>query len=128
MLGLPVAAGMEERIRTAARNAVSQGAKLSVVTVRPHRLRDEEKALLGGYASVTHQLGGEFVRLDDRNVARALVGYVREAQATEVVLGHRRRARWLPWDTTSEIIRLLSGVDVHILRAHQPVPHQEDRP
>jgi K+-sensing histidine kinase KdpD len=74
--------------------------------------------LLGGYASVTHQLGGEFVRLDDRNVARALVGYVRKAQATEVVLGHRRRARWLPSDTTSEIIRL-SGVDVHILRARQ---------
>lgn len=128
VLGLPVAAGMEERIRTVARNAVSQGAKLSVVTVRTHRLRDEEKALLGGYASVTHQLGGEFVRLDDRNVARALVGYVREAQATEVVLGHRRRARWLPWDTTSEIIRLLSGVDVHILRARHPVPPQADRP
>jgi two-component system sensor histidine kinase KdpD len=128
VLGLPVAAGKEERIRAIARYAVSQGAKLAVVTVRTHRLRDEEKALLGGYASVTHQLGGEFVRLDDRNVARALVGYVREAQATEVVLGHRRRARWLPWDTTSEIIRLLSGVDVHILRARQPVPHQEDRP
>jgi len=128
VLGLPVAAGKEERIRAIARYAVSQGAKLAVVTVRTHRLRDEEKALLGGYASVTHQLGGEFVRLDDRNVARALVGYVREAQATEVVLGHRRRARWLPWDTTSEIIRLLSGIDVHILRARQPVPHQEDRP
>jgi two-component system sensor histidine kinase KdpD len=128
VLGLPVAAGMEERIRAVARYAVSQGAKLSVVTVRTHPLRDEEKAWLGGYASVTHQLGGEFVRLDDRNVARALVGYVREAQATEVVLGHRRRARWLPLDTTSEIIRLLSGVDVHILRARQPVPHQEDRP
>jgi two-component system sensor histidine kinase KdpD len=128
VLGLPVAAGMEERIRTVARNAVTSGAKLSVVTVRTHRLRDEEKALLGGYASVTHQLGGEFVRLDDRSVARGLVGYVREAQATEVVLGHRRRARWLPWDTTSEIIRMLSGVDVHILRARQPVPHQEDRP
>jgi two-component system sensor histidine kinase KdpD len=128
VLGLPVAAGMEERIRAIARYAVSQGAKLAVVTVRTHRMRDEEKALLGGYASVTHQLGGEFVRLDDRNVAKALVGYVREVQATEVVLGHRRRARWLPWDTTSEIIQLLSGVDVHILRARHPVPPQADRP
>lgn len=128
VLGLPVATGMEERIRAVARYAVSQGAKLSVVTVRTHPLRDEEKSWLGGYASVTHQLGGEFVRLDERYVARALVGYVREVQATEVVLGHRRRARWLPLDTTSQIIRLLSGVDVHVLRARQPVPHQEDRP
>jgi len=37
--------------------------------------------------------------------------------ATEVILGHRRRARWLPGDTTSDVIRRLSGVDVHILRA-----------
>lgn len=128
VFGLPVAAGLEDRIRAVARYAVSQGAKLSVVAVRTRQLRDEENALLGGYASVTHQLGGEFVRLDDRNVARALVGYVRAAQATEVVLGHRRRARWLPWDTTSEIIRMLSGVDVHILRARDPVRPQADRP
>jgi hypothetical protein len=26
------------------------------------------------------------------------------------------RSRWLPGDTTSEVIRALSGVDVHILR------------
>lgn len=128
VLGLPVAAGMEERIRAVARYAMSQGAKLSVVTVRTRRLRDEEKAWLGGYASVTHQLGGQFVRLDDRNVAKALVGYSRQAQATEVVLGHRRRARWQPWDTTSEIIRLLSAVDVHILRARQPDPSPAHRP
>ena len=128
VLGIPVAAGMEDRIRAVARYAASQGAKLSVVTVRVPGLREEEKALLGGYASVTHQLGGEFVRLDNSHVARALVGYVREVQATEVVLGHRRRARRLLSDTTSEIIRLLSGVDVHILRARLPVPHQKGRP
>ncbi|HSP10530.1 MAG TPA: hypothetical protein VLU92_13165 [Candidatus Dormibacteraeota bacterium] len=128
VLGLPVASGMEERIRAVARYAALQGAKLSVVTVRPHGLRDEEKVLLGGYASVTHQLGGEFVRLDDRHVAKALVGYVREVQATEVVLGHRHRTRWLFLDTTSEVIRLLSGVDVHILGARNPVPPRADRP
>jgi hypothetical protein len=33
------------------------------------------------------------------------------------VLGHRRRSRWQPLDMTSELIRRLAGVDVHILRA-----------
>jgi hypothetical protein len=33
-----------------------------------------------------------------------------------VILGHRRRARWRPWDTTGEVIRLLQGVDIHVLR------------
>jgi two-component system, OmpR family, sensor histidine kinase KdpD len=120
VLAIPVAPAMEDRIRTIARYAASQGSKLSVVTVRTHQLRDDEKSWLGAYASLVHQLGGEFARLEGRNVAKAVVRYVREAQATEVVLGHRRHARRLPWDTTSEIIRMLSGVDVHILRARQP--------
>ncbi len=120
VLALPIAAAMEDRIRAMARYAASQGSKLSVITVRTHQLRDDEKAWLGAYASLIHQLGGEFVRLDGRNVAKAVVRYVREVQATEVVLGHRRHGRRLPWDTTSEIIRMLSGVDVHILRARQP--------
>ncbi len=120
VLALPIAAGMERRIRAVANYAASQGSKLSVVTVRTHQLRDEERAWVGAYASLTHQLGGEFVRLEGRNVANTLVSYVRQVQATEVVLGHRTHPRRLPWDTTSEIIRMLSGVDVHILRAHQP--------
>jgi two-component system sensor histidine kinase KdpD len=120
VLALPIAAGMETRIRAVARYAASQGAKLSVVTVRTRPLRDDEKTWLGGYMSLIHQLGGEFVRLEGRSVAKAVVGYVRDVQATEIVLGHRRHARHVAWDTTSEIIRMLSGVDVHILRASQP--------
>ena len=72
---------------------------------------------MGGYAALTHQLGGEYVHLHGRSVASALVDYIHESLATEVILGHRRRARWRPGDTTSEVIRRLSGVDVHILRA-----------
>ncbi len=120
VLALPIAPAMEDRIRAMARYAASQGSKLSVITVRTHQLRDDEKAWFGAYASLIHQLGGEFVHLEGRNVAKAVVRYVREVQATEVVLGHRGHGRRLPWDTTSEIIRMLSGVDVHILRARQP--------
>jgi two-component system sensor histidine kinase KdpD len=120
VLCLPVRAAMEQRIRAVARYAASQEAKLSVVTVRQRALSDEEKGWLGGYATLTHQLKGDFVRLDGRNVATTLARFIRESQATEVVLGHRQRARWKPWDTTSELIGLLDGVDVHILRAREP--------
>jgi K+-sensing histidine kinase KdpD len=68
------------------------------------------------YAALTHQLGGEFVHLHERSVARALVDYVHESLATQVILGQTRRNRWMPGDTTNEVIRRLSGVDVHILR------------
>ena len=58
---------------------------------------------MGGYAALTHQLGGEYVHLHGRSVASTLVDYIRQSLATEV-------------------IRRLSGVDVHILRVGQPEP------
>jgi len=119
VLCLSIEPGLEERLRSVARYAASQGAKLDVVTVRTRKLTDMEKGWLGSYATLTHQLNGEFVRLEGRDVAVTLVRFIRETQATEVVLGHRRGSPWRPWDTTGKVIRLLSGVDVHILRAHE---------
>lgn len=52
-----------------------------------------------------------------RRVDLALVDYIHDSPATEVILGHRNRTHWLPGDTTSEVMRRLSGVDVHIPRA-----------
>lgn len=117
VLGIPVERGLENRIRRAAAYAQIQDAKFSVVSVRTRRLTDEQKEWMGAYAALTHQLGGEFVHLHGRNAARTLVDYVHQSLATEVILGHRRRNRWMPGDTTSEVIRRLSGVDVHVLRA-----------
>lgn len=120
VLCVPVRAGLEERIRAVARYAASQEAKFTVVTVRTRALTAEEKGWLGTYAALAHQLRGEFVRLEGSNVAATLAAYIRESQATEVVIGHRRRTRWSPLDMTSELIRRLAGVDVHILRARDP--------
>jgi two-component system sensor histidine kinase KdpD len=116
VLCLPARGGLEERIRASARYAGAQDATFTVVCVRPHGLTESEKTLLGSYAALTHQLHGEFVRLEDRAVAPALARFVADSGATEVILGHRRRPRWRPWDTTAEVIRLLQGVDIHVLR------------
>jgi K+-sensing histidine kinase KdpD len=117
VLCVPVERALEARIRRTATYAQAQDAKFSVVSVRTRRLSDEEKEWMGGYAALAHQLGGEFVHLHGRSVARAIIDYVRQSLATEVVLGHRRRTRRLPGGTASEVIRSLSGVDVHILRS-----------
>lgn len=116
VLCIPVRKGLESRIRRASAYAAAQDAKFSVVSVRMGRQSLEEKEWMGAYAALTHQLGGEFVHLHGSSVSSALVEYIHESLATEVILGHRRRSRWLPGDTTSEVIRRLSGVDVHILR------------
>jgi two-component system, OmpR family, sensor histidine kinase KdpD len=119
VLCVPAQRGLDARIKRAHAYAAAQDAKFSVASVRTRQLTDEEKGWMGSYAALTHQLGGEYVHLHGRSVASALVDYIHESLATEVILGHRRRARWLPGDTASEVIRRLSGVDVHILRAAQ---------
>ena len=93
-----------------------------VGTVRTGRLSEAQKVTLGSYAALTHQLQGEFVRLEGGPVATALARFIRESHATEVILGHRRRGRWKPRDTSSELIRLLEGADVHILRTASSSP------
>ena len=119
VLCLPVQRGLEGRIKRAHAYAAAQDAKFSVVSVRTRQHTDEEKEWMGGYAALTHQVGGEYVHLHGRSVASTLVDYIHQSLATEVILGHRRGGRWLPGNTTSEVIRRLSGVDVHILRAEQ---------
>jgi two-component system sensor histidine kinase KdpD len=116
VVALPVQPGLENRIRRTAAYAASLDAKFSVVSIRTRSLTDEQKELMGAYAALTHQLGGEFVHLHGRSVSRTLVDYIHDSLATEVILGHRRRNRWMPGDTTSQLIRRLSGVDVHVLR------------
>jgi two-component system sensor histidine kinase KdpD len=115
VLCLPPGDGLEERINDAARYAAAMDAKFTVVTVRTRALDSEQKELMGGYAAHTHKLGGEFVHLHGRSVSATLRDFIRASRATEVILGHRS-SRWTPWDTTSELIRGLAGVDVHILR------------
>jgi two-component system, OmpR family, sensor histidine kinase KdpD len=117
VLGVPVERGLEDRIRRAAAYAMAQDAKFSVVSVRTRSLTDEQKEWMGAYAALTHQLGGDYVHLHGRSVAQTLVDYVQSSLATELILGHRRRNRWMPGDTTSDVIRKLSGVDVHVLRS-----------
>jgi two-component system sensor histidine kinase KdpD len=115
-LCLPVRQGLEGRIRAAAQYARTQDATFAVVSVRRPGLTEAEKTILGTYTALTHQLGGELVRLDGTLVAPTLARHIVDSLTTEVILGRRRRRRWLPLDTTGELIRLLQGVDIHVLR------------
>jgi two-component system, OmpR family, sensor histidine kinase KdpD len=121
VLCLPPKPGLEERITAAGRYAAAMDAMFTAVTVRTAALGPEEKEMMGGYAALTHKLGGEFVHLHGRSVSATLRDYIRSSLATEVILGHRN-SRWTPWDTTSDLIRGLAGVDVHILRTSAEPP------
>ena len=119
LLGVPPREGMEDVIRRAAETATRLDGRLTAVTVRDRPRSEKEIQLLGGYAALTHQLGGEFVTLYERDPARALTAYARRILATHVIVTRGRGRR----GTLRQLIRMLSDIDVHIL----PQPHQQRR-
>jgi two-component system sensor histidine kinase KdpD len=109
----------ESLIRQAARRAAALDGSLTVLSVRTRSRSEVEKQRLGQYATLVHELGGEFVTLYGSDAARVVAEYARNRLATEVILGRGpRRPWWRPWELpfTNRVIRRLKDVDVHILR------------
>ncbi len=114
MVCVPPRPGMEGLIRRAARLADSLDGEMRAVTVRTRRRSLPEKELLGGYASLTHQLGGEFITLYGPAAAPAIAAYARRTLANEILLsrgGHGHSSR----GTLHRLVRMLADVDIHVL-------------
>jgi len=111
---IPPQRGQERLMQRAATLARSRDEDLTALSVRRDRHPDEVQQLLGGYATLTHQLGGEFVTVYGSDVAAAIAKYAEDRCITEILMmrsprsGHRSR-------TTNRLIRMLSDVNVHVL-------------
>ena len=112
MLCIPPRAGMNGVIEQAVAMAQRLDGRLTAVTVHDERRSEEERQLLGRYAALVHQAGGDFVTLNEANPATALANYAQQILATNVVVTRGRGRR----GTLRELIRILTDVDVHILR------------
>jgi two-component system sensor histidine kinase KdpD len=111
--------GADRLIRAAAKRAAIMDGSLIVLSVRTGSRSEQEKKRLGEYATLVHELGGEFVTLYGSKAAPIVVDFARSKLATEVILGRGpRRPRWRFWQRsfTTDVIRRLKDVDVHILR------------
>jgi two-component system, OmpR family, sensor histidine kinase KdpD len=111
MLCVPPRSGMEDLLVKVEHMAERLDGRFTAVTVRDHRRSEEERQLLGRYAALAHQAGGEFVTLNDRNPAHALAAYARRTLATHVIVTRGRGRR----GTLRQLIRILTDVDIHIL-------------
>jgi two-component system, OmpR family, sensor histidine kinase KdpD len=110
---VPPLPGQENLISSAARLAARRDDVLTAISVRASHRTDEEKQLVGGYAALTHQLGGEFVTVDGRDTAATIATYARGNRITEIVLMRtpgRRQSR-----TLRRLVRAVIDIDVHIL-------------
>jgi two-component system sensor histidine kinase KdpD len=113
---VPPRPGQEAVIRRAAAHAARRDDALTAVSVRRRSRSDDEKRLLGGYATLTHQLGGEFVTIDGNDVAATVATYARGHRITEILV--MRSGRNSSSKTLRRLIRLVADVDVHVVAAN----------
>ena len=110
---VPPRPGQEAVIRRAAAHAARRDDALTALSVRRRPRSDEEKQRLGSYATLTHQLGGDFVTVDGRDVAQTVADYARDHRITEILVlrsPHAASSR-----TLRRLIRLVDNVDVHVV-------------
>jgi len=110
---VPPLPGQEDLVSSAARFAASRDEALTAVSVRRKSRTDAERQLLGRYATLLHQLGGDFVVIDGNDLAATIAQYARDHGITEIILRRTPGRRQSP--SIRRLIRMLVDVDVHIL-------------
>jgi two-component system sensor histidine kinase KdpD len=81
-------------------------------------LSAEERAYLETDFQLARTLDVEPEVREGRDIARAISDYAREKQVTQIFLGRSGRTRWqerLHGSVISDVIRLSSGIDVHVV-------------
>jgi two-component system, OmpR family, sensor histidine kinase KdpD len=67
---------------------------------------------------LSHNFGGEFLRVKRTNVAQAIADVAAEYHITQVVIGQTQRSRWellMRGSPVQELLRYLKEVDLHVI-------------
>jgi two-component system sensor histidine kinase KdpD len=86
--------------------------------------RQDELKRLEEHITLAEDLGAEVVRRKSPDIARALAEVARQQHITQIVLGQPAHTQWevlLFGSVTNRLLRLITGVDVHL------VPWQRER-
>jgi NitT/TauT family transport system ATP-binding protein len=107
--------GMEPLIRRSAALAAEVEGPFRTVTVQPSEPGSESEELLAAYATLTEQLGGEFVLLAGPAPAQALADFAASAEVTELVLARTRSGQAGRYPVLRELARVARNVELHVL-------------
>jgi two-component system sensor histidine kinase KdpD len=134
VVAIPGAEGAETVVRRAGRLAMRSGASLIGVHVRSTQgLAQEPTTTLLGQAELLRQLGGSYHEVVGDDVGEALVGFAKEQNATQIVLGASRRSRFeqlMREAPVSKVIRAAESIDIHVISYDPARRHavERDRP
>jgi two-component system sensor histidine kinase KdpD len=131
MVAVTGAPGTDGLLRRAARIASRVKGELDVVHVvtgdatGPGDRRGVEELRI-----LTADLGGRWHEVQGQDAARTLIGFAREHQITQIVIGSSQRSRWQEVTGGGSIVRRVIreagavGIDVHVI-ARRKVPQAE---
>lgn len=107
-------------LRRGARIAGQMRARFYTLFVEhPERFLSKDEVLyLEMCEQFCHNFGGEFLRVQRTDIAKAIADIAYEHHITQVVIGQTRRSRWqllLGRTPAQELLGFLKGVDLHII-------------
>lgn len=112
-------------LRRGARIAGYMHARLYVLFVNaPDRFLTKAESLhIATCERLCREFGGEFIRVRDDRVVKAIVQTAQQYRITQIVVGESQKSRWqIFWKVslTQKILRLLKNVDIHIISTNKP--------
>jgi two-component system sensor histidine kinase KdpD len=122
MVAVTTVPGTDGLLRRAARMATRLKGELDVVHVAASdATRAEDHKAVARLEQLTADLGGRWHELQDDDPARAIAGFARGNQITQIVIGSSQRSRWQQLTGGgSRVKRIIDeagalGVDVHVI-------------
>jgi two-component system sensor histidine kinase KdpD len=129
LAAVTTAAGTEALLRRAARIASRVKGELDVVHVTSGDAgRTADRQRIGELQALAADLGARWHELQDDDPARAIAGFARRHQITQIVIGSSQRSRWQQLmgggSNVQRVIREAGshGIDVHVIALRQGYP------
>lgn len=72
-----------------------------------------------------NEFGGQFIRVNDQDVARAIATAAQNYHISQIFIGESQRSRWrmlLRSSLTQKLLRSLKNIDIHIIATEKPTP------
>ncbi len=86
-------------------------------------LSKEESLHIETCERLCQEFEGQFIRVQDYNIVKAIVQTAQQYRITQIVIGESQKSRWqilLKGSLTQRILRLLKNVDIHIISTSKP--------
>jgi len=129
MVAVTAAHGTDSLLRRAARIASRVKGELDVLHVMVGDVtRQADREAIDALRALTVDLGARWHEIQDHDPVRALTGFARDHQITQIVIGSSRRSRWRELLGGGSIVRRVIreagaiGIDVHVIARRELPP------